>query len=184
MVEVVLLERVEHLGQMGDVVNVKPGFARNYLLPQNKALRATKNNLAAFEARKAQLVADNLAKRSDAEAVAKKMEGLQLTLVRQSGGAGQLYGSVSARDIAEATVEAGFTVTRGQVTIDQPIKTIGLHSARISLHPEVTVGVTISVAPSQDEADAQLTTGTIAAPEVVETDFELGGVYEMDAGDR
>jgi large subunit ribosomal protein L9 len=109
---------------------------------------------------------------------------LSLTLVRQSGGAGQLYGSVSARDIAEATVAAGFTVTRGQVTIDQPIKTIGLHSARISLHPEVTVTVTLSVAPSQDEAVAQLTTGAIAAPEVVETDFELGGVYEMDAGDR
>jgi large subunit ribosomal protein L9 len=178
MVEVVLLERVEHLGQMGDVVNVKPGFARNFLLPQNKALRATKNNLAAFEARKAQLVADNLSRRGDAEAVAKKMEGLSLVLVRQSGGAGQLYGSVSARDIAEATVEAGFTVTRAQVTIDQPIKTIGLHSARISLHPEVSVGVTLSVAPSQDEAEAQLKTGAVAAPEPTETE------YEMTVGDH
>ena len=156
MVQVILLERIERLGQMGDVVNVKPGFARNFLLPQKKALRATKQNLEVFEVRKTQLVADNLKRKEEAAKVAEKMTGLTVAMVRQAGESGQLYGSVNARDIAEAVVEAGFTIARAQVIIDKPIKTIGIHSVRVSLHPEVAVTVGLSVAPSQDEADAQL----------------------------
>lgn len=156
MVEVVLLERIERLGQMGDVVNVKPGYARNFLLPQQKALRATKANLQVFETRKAQLIADNLKRREEAASVATKMERLTLTLVRQAGESGQLYGSVTGRDIAEAAETAGFTINRNQVVIEKPIKTTGLHEVRIALHPEVSVTATISVAPTQDEANAQL----------------------------
>jgi large subunit ribosomal protein L9 len=171
MVQVVLLERIERLGQMGDVVNVKPGFARNFLLPQKKALRATKQNLEVFEQRKTQLVADNLKRREEAEQVSKKMVGLTVAMVRQSGESGQLYGSVNARDIAEAIVAGGFTVSRGQIIIDKPIKTIGVHTIRVSLHPEVAVSVGVSVAPSQDEADAQLRSGA-AAPAPAEPDAE------------
>ena len=156
MVQVILLERIERLGQMGDVVNVKPGFARNFLLPQKKALRATKANLEVFETRKAQLVADNLKRRDEAAKVAEKMTGVTVAMVRQAGESGQLYGSVNARDIAEAITAAGFTINRGQVVIDRPIKAIGVHSVRVSLHPEITIPVGVSVAPSQDEADAQL----------------------------
>ena len=156
MVQVILLERIERLGQMGDVVNVKPGFARNFLLPQKKALRATKQNLEVFETRKAQLVADNLKRREEAARVAEKMTGLTVAMVRQAGESGQLYGSVNARDIAEAIGTAGFTINRVQVVIDRPIKTAGVHAVRVSLHPEVTISVGVSVAPSQDEATAQL----------------------------
>jgi large subunit ribosomal protein L9 len=156
MVQVILLERIERLGQMGDVVNVKPGFARNFLLPQKKALRATKQNLEVFETRKAQLVADNLKRREEAQKVAEKMTGLTVSMVRQAGESGQLYGSVNARDIADAVGEAGFTINRGQVVIDRPIKTTGVHSVRVSLHPEITIPVGVSVAPSQDEANAQV----------------------------
>src|SRR5258708_17099376 len=163
MVQVILLERIERLGQMGDVVNVKPGFARNFLLPQKKALRATKQNIEVFETRKTQLVADNLQRREEAAKVSEKMKGLTVSMVRQAGESGQLYGSVSARDIAEAVCEAGFTIGRAQVVIDRPIKTIGIHSVRVSLHPEITLSVGVSVAPSQDEADAHLR-GDAAAP--------------------
>lgn len=156
MVEVILLERVERLGQMGDVVKVRPGFARNFLLPQKKALRATKDNLKVFETQKAQLVADNLKRKDEAAAVASKMDGLKVTAVRQAGESGQLYGSVTARDVAEAVVAGGFTVARSQIVIDKPIKTTGLHTVRVSLHPEVSVAVTMAIAPSQDEADAIL----------------------------
>ena len=156
MVQVILLERIERLGQMGDVVNVKPGFARNFLLPQKKALRATKQNREVFETRKAQLVADNLKRREEAQKVAEKMTGLTVSMVRQAGESGQLYGSVNARDIADAVGAAGFTINRGQVVIDRPIKTIGVHSVRVSLHPEITIPVGVSVAPSQDEAAAQM----------------------------
>jgi large subunit ribosomal protein L9 len=169
MVQVILLERIERLGQMGDVVNVKPGFARNFLLPQKKALRATKQNLEVFETRKAQLVADNLKRKDEASKVAEKMAGLSVSMVRQAGESGQLYGSVNARDIAEAVAAAGYTIGRGQVIIDQPIKTIGVHAARVSLHPEVTVPISLSVAPSQDEADAQLRGEPTAAPAAEET---------------
>ena len=162
--EVILLERVAKLGQMGDVVRVKPGFARNYLLPKKKALRATKDNLKSFEARKAQLVADNLKRRDEAQAVAGKMTDVRITVVRQAGETGQLYGSVSARDIAEGITEAGYQVNRSQVIIDRPIKTTGLHTVRVTLHPEVQVAATVSVAPSQDEATAQLRSETAGPP--------------------
>jgi large subunit ribosomal protein L9 len=164
MVQVILLERIERLGQMGDVVNVKPGFARNFLLPQKKALRATKQNLEVFETRKAQLVADNLKRRDEAQKVAEKMTGLTVAMVRQAGESGQLYGSVNARDIAEAVDQAGFTINRAQVVIDRPIKTIGVHSVRVSLHPEITISVGVSVAPSQDEANAQVRSETVVPP--------------------
>ncbi len=156
MVDVILLERIERLGQMGEVVSVRPGYARNFLLPQKKAMRATKDNLKQFEDRKAQLVAENLKRREEASAVAAKMEGLAVTLARQAGESGQLFGSVTARDIAEAVTAAGFTMGKAQVIIDRPIKTTGVHAVRISLHPEVAVGVKVAVAPSLDEAKAAL----------------------------
>jgi large subunit ribosomal protein L9 len=155
MVEVILLERVEKLGQMGQVVNVRPGFARNYLLPQKKALRATKQNLAYFEKQRAQLEATNLKRRQEAEEVAKQLDGLSVVIVRTAGESGQLYGSVSARDIADAVTAAGVTVERSQIVLDKPIKTLGLHSVRVVLHPEVSVTVTSNVAQSAEEAEMQ-----------------------------
>jgi large subunit ribosomal protein L9 len=157
--QVILLQRIESLGQMGEVVNVKPGFARNYLLPQKKALRATDDNRRQFEDRRAQLEADNLERRSEAESVAGKMDDVSVFLMRQAGDAGQLYGSVSARDIATAVTEAGYTVGRNQVQLDRPIKAIGLHTVRVDLHPEVTVSVTVNVARSEEEAAVQVKTG-------------------------
>ena len=155
MVELILLQRVEKLGQMGQVVKVKPGYARNYLLPQKKALRATKENLAYFESQRAQLEASNLHRKSEAGEVGEKLEGLSVVLVRQAGESGQLYGSVSARDIAEAVTKSGFTVERHQIVLDRPIKSLGLHPVRIVLHPEVSVGVTANVAQSEEEAAMQ-----------------------------
>jgi large subunit ribosomal protein L9 len=155
MVDVILLERVENLGQMGEVVKVRPGYARNYLLPQKKALRATKENLAYFEKQRAQLEAQNLARRSEAEQVAKKLDGLSVIVIRQAGESGQLYGSVTARDVATAVTEAGFTIGRGQVVQEKAIKTLGLHKQRVVLHPEVSVTVTVNVAQSREEAEMQ-----------------------------
>jgi large subunit ribosomal protein L9 len=155
MVDVILLERVEKLGQMGQVVKVRPGFARNFLLPQKKALRATKENLAYFEKQRTQLEATNLNRRQEAEQVAKTLEGLAVVIVRQAGESGQLYGSVSARDIADAVTAAGFTVERAQIVLDKPIKTLGLHPVRVVLHPEVAVTVTTNVAQSAEEAEMQ-----------------------------
>ena len=157
--EVILMERIEKLGQMGDVVNVKPGFARNYLLPQKKALRATKENRLLFDEQRVQLEAANLDRRNEAEAVAAKMTGISVTLVRQAGEAGQLYGSVKARDIAEKVTDAGATIERHQVKLDRPIKAIGVHQVRIELHPEVLVSVTANVARSLEEAEIQAKTG-------------------------
>ena len=157
--EIILLERVEKLGQMGDVVKVKPGYARNFLLPQGKALRANKANLEKFETEKSQREADNLARRSDAETEAGKMDGLAVSMVRAASEMGQLFGSVTSRDISEAVTEAGFTITRNQVIMEKSIKTLGLHETRIRLHPEVTVTVTVNVARSLDEAETQLRTG-------------------------
>lgn len=153
--EVILLERIEKLGQMGDVVTVKPGFARNYLLPQKKAMRATKDNMSYFETQRAQLEADNLTRKQEAEAAAAKMEGAAIIVIRQAGDAGHLYGSVSARDISDGLTEAGFTVERRQVTIDRPIKDVGLHDVRLVLHPEVSVSVSVNVARSEEEAQVQ-----------------------------
>src|SRR6266702_5993620 len=155
MVELILLERVDKLGQMGQRVNVKPGFARNYLLPQKKALRATKENLAYFESQRAQLEANNLLRKGEAVEIGGKLEGLSVIIVRQAGESGQLYGSVSARDIAEAVTEAGFTIERHQVVLDHTIKALGLHQIRVALHPEVAVSVTVNVAQSPEEAEMQ-----------------------------
>ena len=155
MVEVILLERVEKLGQMGQVVKVRPGYARNFLLPQKKALRATKENLAYFEKQRTQLEAQNLQRRSEAEQVAQKLEGLSVVVIRQAGESGQLYGSVTARDIAEAVTQAGFTIGRGQVVLDKAIKTLGLYKQRVVLHPEVSVHITVNVAQSAEEAEMQ-----------------------------
>jgi large subunit ribosomal protein L9 len=155
MVEVILLERVEKLGQMGQVVNVKPGYARNYLLPQKKALRATKENLGYFESRRSQLEAMNLQRKSEAAEIGSKMEGLSIIIVRQAGESGQLYGSVSARDIAQTVTEAGFTIEKQQIVLDRPIKSLGLHTVRIVLHPEVSVAITANVAQSTEEAAMQ-----------------------------
>jgi large subunit ribosomal protein L9 len=155
MVDVILLERIEKLGQMGQVVKVRPGFARNYLLPKKKALRATEANLKYFEGQRAQLEAANLQRRSEAEQVAKTAEGMTVVVIRQAGESGQLYGSVSARDIAEAVTAAGVTIARGQVVLDRPIKALGMHTVRVVLHPEVTVTVTANVAQSPEEAEMQ-----------------------------
>ncbi|RED53562.1 50S ribosomal protein L9 [Aestuariispira insulae] len=153
--EIILLQRVEKLGQMGDVVNVKPGFARNFLLPQKMAIRANKDNLARFEAEKAQLEAANLERKSEAQAVAEKMEGLRVVLIRAASEGGQLYGSVTSRDIAAAVTEAGFSVSRNQVLMEKPVKTLGIFDFRVRLHPEVDVTVSINVAQSDEEAQAQ-----------------------------
>src|SRR6516225_10214387 len=155
MVDLILLERVAKLGQMGQRVKVKPGFARNYLLPQKKALRATRENLAYFESQRAQLEANNLHRKWEATEIGGKLEGLSVVVVRQAGESGQLYGSVSARDIAEAVSEAGFTIEKRQVVLERPIKTLGLHSVRIVLHPEVSVAITANVAQSLEEAAMQ-----------------------------
>jgi large subunit ribosomal protein L9 len=155
MTDVILLERVEKLGQMGQVVKVRPGYARNYLLPQKKALRATKENLAYFESQRAQLEANNLQRKSEATEIGGKFEGLTVVLIRQAGESGQLYGSVSARDIADAVTEAGFTIEKRQVVLDRPIKSLGLHPVRVALHPEVSVTVTTNVAQSAEGAEMQ-----------------------------
>jgi large subunit ribosomal protein L9 len=153
--QVILLERVEKLGQMGDEVRVKDGFARNFLLPKKKALRATKANREYFQTQKAQLEAHNLERKKDADAIAKKLDGKSFTLIRQAGDRGQLYGSVSPRDVADAMEKAGFKVDRHQVSISVAIKSIGLFKLPVVLHPEVKVNITVNVARSEDEAERQ-----------------------------
>lgn len=157
--DVILLERIEKLGQMGDVVTVKPGFARNYLLPQKKALRATQNNRDSFEVQRAQLEADNLKRRGDAAAAAEKIDDVSIIVIRQAGESGNLYGSVTARDVAKQLTADGYTVDKRQVTIDRPIKELGLHDVRVALHPEVAVTVIVNVAKSDDEARIQAAAG-------------------------
>lgn len=154
-VELILLQRVEKLGQMGEVVRVKPGYARNYLLPQKKAIRANKDNLARFEQQRAQLEALNLKRREEAERIAERMSGLAVVIIRQAGKSGSLYGSVTSRDIADACAEGGLTIDRAQVVLDQPIKTLGLRTVRVALHPEVSIPVTVNVARSREEAEKQ-----------------------------
>lgn len=153
--EVILLERIGRLGQMGEVVTVKDGYARNYLLPQGKALRATEVNRKYFDSQRAQLEAHDLERKSEAEAVADKLNGQSFVVIRQAGENGQLYGSVSTRDIATAVTEGGFSIDRRQVMLDRPIKAIGLHEVRVSLHGDVEPHVVINVARSQDEAARQ-----------------------------
>ena len=164
--QIILLERIEKLGQMGDLVNVKPGYARNYLLPQGKALRANKANMERFESERAQREADNLTQRSEAETEAKKMDGLAVNMVRAASEMGQLFGSVTSRDIAEAVTEAGFTIDRSQVVMDRAIKALGLTETRIRLHPEVSVSVIVNIARSLAEAETQLKTGIAVTGEV------------------
>jgi large subunit ribosomal protein L9 len=154
--EIILLERVRHLGQMGDVVKVKPGYARNFLLPQGKALRANKDNLALFEAQKAQLQARNEADRQAAQADATGMEGVRVTLIRNASETGHLYGSVSTRDIASALADQGHKISHNQVILEHPIKTLGLHNVLLHLHAEVEVAISVNVARSEQEAEAQV----------------------------
>jgi large subunit ribosomal protein L9 len=177
--QVILMQRIENLGQMGDVVRVKPGFARNYLLPQKKAMRATKDNLARFESQRAQLEAENLEQRKEAERVGKDLDGMTVTLIRQAGESGQLYGSVTSRDIAEAVTAKGVTIARGQVDLGAVIKVLGMHKVRIRLHPEVVVHVTANVARSDEEAKIQIDSGRVVsaedlrqAEEAAEAEFE------------
>ncbi len=170
--EVILLERVSKLGQMGDVVNVKPGYARNFLLPMKKALRASKANIGAFEARKAQLEAHNLETRKEAEALGEKLENRRFTVIRSASDAGSLYGSVSTRDVAEAVTAAGFTIERRQVIQSSPIKELGLHEVVIALHPEVEVPVQLNVARSEEEAALQAS-GKSARDAAAEVDSEF-----------
>ena len=157
--EVILLERIEKLGQMGDVVNVKTGFARNYLLPQNKALRKTKQNLSRFESERAQLEADNLTRKNEAENIADKLENMNVTILRAAGETGQLYGSVTSRDIAESVTKAGISINKNQVILNRALKVLGLEPIRISLHPEVSVEVTANIARNKEEAEQQLSQG-------------------------
>lgn len=157
--QVILLERIEKLGQMGDVVTVKAGYARNFLLPRRKALRNTRENLTYFAERKAQFEAENLARREEAERVAVELVGLTVPIIRAAGESGQLYGSVTARDIADAVTVAGVTIARGQVSLDRALKSLGLERVRIQLHAEVAEFVTINIARSDEEAERQLLLG-------------------------
>ena len=187
-VELILLQRIEKLGQMGDVVRVKPGYARNFLLPQKKALRANKANLASFETQRAQLEATNLRRREEAERLLERMEGLKVVIIRQAGESGSLYGSVSGRDIADACTAAGLTTNRNQIVLENPIKTLGLTPVRLILHPEVSLTVTVNVARSVEEAEKQARgeqVGLAGEEEVEqEDDFEFGAALAEAGGDR
>jgi large subunit ribosomal protein L9 len=155
MIELILMQRVEKLGQMGELVKVKPGYARNFLLPQGKAIRASKDNLARFERDRVQLEAQNIKRREEAERVAERVFGLAVVIIRAAGESGGLYGSVTSRDIADACKANGLTVDRAQVLLEQPIKTTGITQVRVELHPEVVIPVGVNVARSQEEADKQ-----------------------------
>lgn len=183
--QVILLERVAKLGQMGEVVDVKPGYARNYLLPQGKALTASEANIKGFEVQKAQLEAQNLETRKEAEQLAEKLDGQQFVVIRQASDGGNLYGSVSTRDAAIVATEAGFTIDRKQVLIRQPIKTLGLHEVEVHLHPEVDVTIQLNVARSPEEADLQASGKTIqevAAEEEEAADFEIAELFDDIGG--
>jgi large subunit ribosomal protein L9 len=182
--EVILLERIARLGQMGDVVRVKDGYARNFLLPQGKALRANEASRKRFERDKVQLEARNLEARKEAEAIAEKLGGQVFVVIRQAGETGQLYGSVSTRDIAETASAGGFTIERRQVRLDRAIKTIGLHQVEITLHPEVEVPITINVARSTDEAERQARGEDLTRPDaLVEAEEPEAGTPEAGAED-
>ena len=184
--EVILLERIEKLGQMGDVVNVKTGFARNYLLPQNKALRKTKQNLSHFESQRAQLEADNLTRKNEAEKIAGKLENMNITIIRAAGETGQLYGSVTSRDIAENVTKAGISINKNQVILNRALKVLGLEPIRISLHPEVSVEVTANIARNKEEAEQQLSQGYAVSAVPVEEDrqTEKTSTPSADGTDR
>ena len=179
--QVILLERITKLGQMGDVVDVKPGYARNFLLPQGKALSASDANIASFEARKAQLETRNLETKREAEALSEKLGGQQFIVIRSASEAGALYGSVTPRDVADAATEAGFTVDRKQISLVAPIKELGLHTVAVRLHPEVEVEIKMNVARSEEEAQLQATGKSIqelAAAEEAAAEFELAELFD------
>jgi len=198
--EVILMERIEKLGKMGDIVRVRPGYARNFLLPQKKAVRATEDNRSRFEKNREQLENVNTARREEAEAMVQQSEGLTIELIRQAGEAGQLYGSVSTRDIADAVTQAGVPATRQLVRLLAPIKAVGLYEVQIAIHPEVLLTVRVNVARSHDEAELQLSAGVIGpaserepgqltaqdveadleAPELETAEFELGTESEPE----
>ena len=179
--QVILLERVAKLGQMGEVVSVRDGYARNFLLPQGKALRANEANIKSFESRKAQLEADNLETRKEAEAVAAKLNGQVFVVIRSASDSGALYGSVTARDAAEAATEAGFTVKRGQIVLNKPIKELGMHDVEVVLHPEVTSTFGLNVARSVEEAELQASGKSIqelAAEAEAAAEFEIAELFD------
>ena len=179
--QVILLERVAKLGQMGDVVDVKPGYARNFLLPQSKALIASKANIAQFDAQKAQLEARNLETKAEAEALGEKLDGQQFIVIRSASDAGALYGSVTPRDAAEAATEAGFSVDKKQIALVAPIKDLGLHAVAVKLHPEVEVQIEMNVARSVEEAELQATGKSIqelAAEEEARAEFEIAELFD------
>jgi large subunit ribosomal protein L9 len=182
--QVILLERVEKLGQMGDVVKVKDGFARNFLLPRKKALRATKDNVKKFEGQKAQLEARNLAARKEAEAVAAKLDKQSFLILRQAGETGMLYGSVSTRDIADAITAGGVSVNRDQVILDKAIKSLGLVDVKVQLHPEVRVSVTLNVARTVEEADRQARGENVLQTEAEQARAEAEAMFEEAAAAR
>ncbi|MCX7890290.1 MAG: 50S ribosomal protein L9 [Rhodobacteraceae bacterium] len=179
--QVILLERVAKLGQMGDVVKVKEGYARNFLLPQGKALRASEANLKAFEGRKAQLEAQNLETRREAEKIAARLDGQTYVVIRSASDAGALYGSVTARDAAEAATAGGVTVSRNQIVLDRPIKELGMHGVTVVLHPEVTARITLNVARSPEEAELQAAGKSIqelAAEEEAAASFAVAELFD------
>ena len=183
--EVILLERVENLGQMGDVVKVRAGYARNFLLPKKKALRANESNKKAFESQRADLEARNLERKKDAEAAAAKIDGSSFVIIRQSSELGVLYGSVSTRDIADAASASGIHIERAQVRLDKPLKSLGVFDVRVVLHPEVDVKITVNIARSQDEAERQARgENVLATPEeqAAEAASETPEFFDEGAG--
>lgn len=184
--DVILLERVAKLGQMGETVKVRPGYARNFLLARGKALRATEANKRHFETQRAQLETRNLERKAEAEKVAEKLNGKSFTLIRQSGESGVLYGSVSTRDIAETVTKAGYSVGRDQLTLNSPIKTLGLHTVPVVLHPEVSVEVTVNVARSPEEAERQARGESVITRDEMDLDdlgLEVGAALAEAGGD-
>jgi large subunit ribosomal protein L9 len=179
--QVILLQRVPKLGQMGDVVNVKDGYGRNYLLPQGKALRANDGNIKSFEAKKAQLEATNLETKKEAEVAHVKLDGQTFVVIRSASDAGALYGSVTTRDAADAATEGGFTVSKAQVVLDRPIKELGMHTISVVLHPEVIAKVRLNVARSVEEAELQASGKSIqelAAAAEAEAEFEIANLFD------
>ena len=178
--QVILLERVEKLGQMGEVVKVKDGFARNFLLPRKKALRATKDNIARFDQEKSQLEARNLTQKKEAEGVAKTLDKQKFVILRQAGETGMLYGSVSTRDIADAVTAGGTTLNRTQIVLEKPMKTLGLHDVKVALHPEVRVGITVNVARTAEEAERQARGENVLKTDAEQARVDAEALFESD----
>ena len=184
MIELILMQRVEKLGQMGEVVKVRPGYARNFLLPKGRAIRANAANLKRFETDRVQLEAQNLKRREEAERIGERVSGLTVTIIRQAGESGSLYGSVSARDIAEGAKSGGLTVNRNQVLLEQPIKMLGLTNVRVELHPEVHINVVVNVARSVEEAERQARGEEIVREEEPSLEDELRAEIGAAMDDR